>query len=473
MRLLLPLVGLFFVGAGCNGDDSPPTETGTTPTADTGAPVTSDVQIAVEVTGLLGDGLVLQNNGADDLAVAADGTSTFTVPIAIGDPYAVTVLTQPLRPPQRCTVASATGTATANTAALAVTCETYHVAFVTSSQGQGNLGAWPDAGGQTGLAAGDAICQAHAARGNLPGTFVAWASDDTDDAYCRVAGFSGKADANCGQATLPEAAGPWVRTDGRPFASPLASLVSPAREVLLPPTYDESGNELDEIYFVTATTDNGRASRTSPCDNWTSTNPDSPMSGGITTSANLASWGGNWCPIDAPLLCLQSGPGIELPPPPAAPADAHLMFVSSTQVTGSAGGIAGADALCTSLANAAGYPGTFESFLSDSTTDGRTRIDHEGAWVRPDGQIIANRTEDLLAGDLLSPMHQTETGDYSYEYAWTGLAFDGQVSTDTCLDWTSEAPMGTRALPFAATTEWWHFADWPCDRTLHVYCYED
>lgn len=47
------------------------------------------------VSGLTGSGLVLQNNGADDLAISADGSFTFTTPIAEGNPYAVTVSQQP------------------------------------------------------------------------------------------------------------------------------------------------------------------------------------------------------------------------------------------------------------------------------------------------------------------------------------------------------------------------------------------
>jgi len=47
------------------------------------------------VTGLTGSGLVLQNNGGDNLAVTADGPFTFATAIAAGAPYSVTVQTQP------------------------------------------------------------------------------------------------------------------------------------------------------------------------------------------------------------------------------------------------------------------------------------------------------------------------------------------------------------------------------------------
>jgi 6-phosphogluconolactonase (cycloisomerase 2 family) len=58
---------------------------------------------------------VLQDNGGNNLSVTTDGTFPFTTRIARGGAYAVTVLTQPSVPAQRCTVATpASGSATAN-----------------------------------------------------------------------------------------------------------------------------------------------------------------------------------------------------------------------------------------------------------------------------------------------------------------------------------------------------------------------
>ncbi|MCH8476707.1 MAG: C25 family cysteine peptidase [Wenzhouxiangella sp.] len=60
------------------------------------------------VSGLAGSGLVLQNNGADDLSVTADGVFNFVTPVADGASYAVSVLGQPAG--QVCTVSNGTGT---------------------------------------------------------------------------------------------------------------------------------------------------------------------------------------------------------------------------------------------------------------------------------------------------------------------------------------------------------------------------
>ena len=82
------------------------------------------VTIGGTVAGLAGSGLVLQNNGSDDLAVTGAGAFTFKTSVDSGSPYNVTVRTQPAGPSQTCTVASAAGTATANITSVTVTCST-------------------------------------------------------------------------------------------------------------------------------------------------------------------------------------------------------------------------------------------------------------------------------------------------------------------------------------------------------------
>jgi hypothetical protein len=61
------------------------------------------------VTGLVGKGLVLQNNGGNDLPILANGSFSFSTPIQTGNPYAVTVRTQPTGFGQTCTVSGGAG----------------------------------------------------------------------------------------------------------------------------------------------------------------------------------------------------------------------------------------------------------------------------------------------------------------------------------------------------------------------------
>src|SRR5262249_4730198 len=78
-----------------------------------------------DVSGLVGRGLVLQNNGGGDLPVAADGAFTFSSRLATGTAYSVSVLSQPTSPSQSCSVARGSGTiGSADVANVAVTCAT-------------------------------------------------------------------------------------------------------------------------------------------------------------------------------------------------------------------------------------------------------------------------------------------------------------------------------------------------------------
>ena len=70
------------------------------------------VTIGGTVAGLAGSGLVLQNNGGDDLAVSANGTFSFKTSVDAGSAYNITVFAQPATPSQSCSIANAAGTAT-------------------------------------------------------------------------------------------------------------------------------------------------------------------------------------------------------------------------------------------------------------------------------------------------------------------------------------------------------------------------
>jgi Galactose oxidase, central domain/Kelch motif len=98
------------------------------------------VTIGGTVTGLTGSGLVLQDNGGDNLSVTASGSFTFKTALKSGSAYAVTVLTQPSSPSQNCAVTGGTGTATANVTNVAVACTTAAVSATISGAVSGLSG---------------------------------------------------------------------------------------------------------------------------------------------------------------------------------------------------------------------------------------------------------------------------------------------------------------------------------------------
>ena len=62
------------------------------------------------VSGMVGSGMVLQNNGGDDRSISADGSFSFTTPLKDGAAYAITVKTPPTKPSQTCSVSDGSGT---------------------------------------------------------------------------------------------------------------------------------------------------------------------------------------------------------------------------------------------------------------------------------------------------------------------------------------------------------------------------
>jgi hypothetical protein len=75
----------------------------------TSPPTGSPVTISGTVTFLEGSGLVLENNGRDDLPIDGDGAFTFETPLTPGGLYNVTVATNPTNPTQACSVENSGG----------------------------------------------------------------------------------------------------------------------------------------------------------------------------------------------------------------------------------------------------------------------------------------------------------------------------------------------------------------------------
>jgi hypothetical protein len=110
------------------------------------------------VTGLVGGGLTLSNNGGDDLEVDANGAFTFTTAIGAGDAYTVTINIQPNSPVQACTVTNGNGSVTgANITTVVVDCARF--AFVANS-GSNNISAYliDNTSGALTAVAGSPLC---------------------------------------------------------------------------------------------------------------------------------------------------------------------------------------------------------------------------------------------------------------------------------------------------------------------------
>ncbi len=135
----------------------------------------------------------------------------------------------------------------------------------------------------------------------------------------------------------------------------------------------------------------------------------------------------------------------------AAPVAAQDMtFFITSQNPGQGadfGGLAGADAHCTALAEAAGVSGkTWRAYLSSSSENARDRIG-TGPWHNVKGELIAQSVADLHGPD--NPINKVTgldergnqingRGDTPNRHdILTGSLPDGTVAEQTCSDWTN------------------------------------
>jgi len=171
---------------------------------------------------------------------------------------------------------------------------------------------------------------------------------------------------------------------------------------------------------------------------------------------------------------------------------AKVVFATSQGYTGNLGGLAGADAICQSEANAAGLSGTFKAFLSDNNTSAAARLDHSTIpYELVNGTPIAADWADLVDGRIDNALNVTASGSTVSFYAWTGSDADGTKATYylsdypygysldlTCDNWSMNTDsfhyLGARGSvnDLRAWSDWWQGDGSPCSSSLRLYCIE-
>jgi hypothetical protein len=358
--------------------------------------------------------------------------------------------------------------------------------FATREVGVGNLSDWPEAAHNTGLAAGNSICAnlADLAGFDEPKNFHAWLSDDATDAYCNVLGLSGKIADECGQPALPDG-GPWVRTDGRPFAHSLGELVDD-RAVLYVPHFDQLGDLIKDASgsFFTGTFANGAASG-DDCADWT-----------IGTSAratigNLHAGAGGWtdfftssnaCATASRLFCFESGTPVGLT---AFGRPGAWAFVTSTSGVGDLDewpdsngefGIFAGDEICRAAARRGRLPApdSYLAWLSDPDTDAIDRLVIDGPWRRQDGVEVAASKSELTSLPHASTFELDELGNHLEVDLYTGTGEDGRVTGSDCGGWFFDAlETGTRGVSSQAVRAWTDQGFSSCEQAFHLLCFSN
>jgi len=365
-------------------------------------------------------------------------------------------------------------------------------AFTTSTSGSGDLHSWADVSESTllGLEAADGICRARAQAGGLasPADFVAWLSDAENDAYCRVSGFAGKKSDRCGQPDLPTGAGPWLRTDGAPFAAPIERATAD-NAIFSPLDLDESGKRIAgaPLQAYTATSPLGTFDTSGgggDCAAWQSASPeiDAVLGNELgTAQAWTNSDAGSGCSSPHHLICMQKGQRAGLAG--FATFGRRDAFVSSIDVDGDLGGLAGADATCRSLAANLHQPESFKALLASGVagTNILDRFVYDGPWFRRDGLMFVRDKAGLVSGQVATPLNVTESGAYlGFSLALTGANSNGSPNSLNCGAWTSAGnAIATGGVANLIGPAWLSNADIACsgaqpgDWPVKLWCLSD
>jgi hypothetical protein len=149
---------------------------------------------------------------------------------------------------------------------------------------------------------------------------------------------------------------------------------------------------------------------------------------------------------------------------PDAPDRPNRVFITSTQYPANFGGIAAADAICQTRADAAGLGGTFIALLG---IDARPELRLVGSrgWVDLKGTPIVDEPATWLDGYMFHPVFYDETGtQLGYVSAWSGSLY-------SCTGWTVttsgvQGSIVTTAEAFGA------FTVTQCTSSAHLICVE-
>jgi hypothetical protein len=218
------------------------------------------------------------------------------------------------------------------------------------------------------------------------------------------------------------------------------------------------------------------------------TNPDCPAvrptcCGGacVNSQTDASNFGGCGTTCESWQTCTGGGCHPECGGGEAPPC---LVFITRSPRTGNLGGLAGADARCQALAKAAGLPGAYKAWLSDSTGAPRTRFRNPtGPYVWVDGTTkVADDWLDLTSGTLDRPINMTEDGAQFAGPAvvWTHTRIDGNAggfgTNLHCENWSTTADdvQGNTGIATATDVDWTAplTGTASCGSTARLYCFQ-
>lgn len=151
------------------------------------------------------------------------------------------------------------------------------------------------------------------------------------------------------------------------------------------------------------------------------------------------------------------------------------IFVTYQQYTGNLGGLAGADAKCALEAQLFRFTGTFQAWLSDSTTSAASRLPHSSQpYVLWDGTIVADDWSDLTDGTLDHSINLSAAGDVGPADVWTATNPAGSsVTSASCEDWSTTFSFSLPLTGATTVTDYrWttNVLALPCSTAQRLFC---
>ncbi|WAS95921.1 hypothetical protein [Nannocystis punicea] len=168
----------------------------------------------------------------------------------------------------------------------------------------------------------------------------------------------------------------------------------------------------------------------------------------------------------------------------------RFVFLTSELHSGlSVGGLAGADAICNTLANSpTAHPALkgrmFTAWMSDAGANAIDRIgEWQGEYTQVGGVTVATGSMAFKSADLTTAINVTEKGESipatmqpcetGSDVAWTGTLAGGQVDPSyTCNDWQSDVGQGRVGMFNATNSSWTDCAPRDCTEMFRLYCIE-
>jgi hypothetical protein len=148
----------------------------------------------------------------------------------------------------------------------------------------------------------------------------------------------------------------------------------------------------------------------------------------------------------------------------------NLVFIATGTDIGALGNVSAADSLCDAQAGAAHQPGTFRAFLSTSTMPATARLAGARGWIRPDGELVADRPEDLLTR-MYHPVLFSADGTRPSPGTVTTGTLDNGTPGATCGDYTTTTGTIQCGISFAIADTFASAFICTCNGPFSIYCF--